>query len=83
MLGNSQRDRTTRLNQQSHQFDYTNLYSQLLLEWLNPNSRTIAEFPATESGSLGAYQIVEKDRLQQLRDKFSSVVFSPIIIDET
>jgi hypothetical protein len=83
MLQRFERDLTTRLNQQSHQFDYADLYSRLLSEWLDPNASTIAKVSPTESGSLdGAFEVVEKDRLQQLRDKFSSVVFSPVITDE-
>jgi hypothetical protein len=65
MLQRFERDLTTRLNQQSHQFDYADLYSRLLSEWLDPNASTIAEVSPTESGSLdGAFEVVEKDRLQ-------------------
>jgi hypothetical protein len=73
-----------KLDQQSRKFDYANLYSSLLLEWLHPSGKPIAESPTTdESGSLnGAFQLVEKDRLQQLRDKFEAVVFEPIVTDE-
>jgi hypothetical protein len=73
-----------RLDQQSRKFDYADLYSRLLLEWLHPSGNPIADSPTTdESGSLdGAFQLVEKDRLQQLRDKFEAVVFEPIVTDE-
>jgi hypothetical protein len=73
-----------RLDQQSRKFDYADLYSRLLLEWLHPSGNPIADSPTTDgSGSLdGAFQLVERDRLQQLRDKFEAVVFEPIVTDE-
>jgi hypothetical protein len=54
-----------RLDQQSRKFDYADLYSSLLLEWLHPSGKPIADLPTTdESGSLnGAFQLVERDRL--------------------
>jgi hypothetical protein len=73
-----------RLDQQSRKFDYADLYSRLLLEWLHPSGNPIAASPTTdESGSLdGAFQLVEKDRLQQLRDKFEAVVFEPVVTND-
>jgi hypothetical protein len=73
-----------RLDQQSRKFDYADLYSRLLLEWLHPSGNPIADSPTTdESGSLdGTLELVERDRLQQLRDKFEAVVFEPMVTDE-
>src|SRR5271170_2871321 len=73
-----------RLDQQSRKFDYADLYSRLLSEWLHPSGKPITDSSTTdESGSLdGAFQLVERDRLQQLRNKFEAVVFEPIVTDE-
>ena len=72
-----------KLDQQSRKFDYADLYSRLLLEWLHPSGNVIADLPTIESSSLdGAFQLVERDRLQQLRDRFEAVVFEPVITDE-
>ena len=73
-----------RLDQQSRKFDYADLYSRLLLEWLHPSGNPIADSPTTDERGLldGAFQLVERDRLQQLRDKFEAVVFEPIVTDE-
>ena len=83
ILDKIETDLKTRLNQQTNQYDFADLYSKLLLEWSNPNAPPIGEAPTTASGSLnGDFEVVEKDRLQALRDKFSDVVFNAIDIDQ-
>lgn len=72
-----------KLNQQSRKFEYANPYSHLLFELLHPSGNPIAEPRTAESGSLGgAFELVEMDRLQQLREKFEAVIFTPIMTDE-
>ena len=74
-----------KLDQQTTKFEFADLYSQLLTEWLEagadrPTSgdRTLAD----EEGSMdGSFTMVEKDRLQQLRDKFAEVIFTPLETD--
>ena len=72
-----------KFDQQSRKFAFTDQYSRLLLEWLHPSGNSIGESQTTDSDSLdGSFQLVEKDRLQQLRQKFEAIVFDPVDTDK-
>lgn len=68
----------------SRKFDYADLYSRLLTEWLrsDASSRVDIDMPDAES----AFEVVpdtQKTRLLQLSEKFESVVFTPGEVDVT
>ncbi|KAF1984096.1 hypothetical protein K402DRAFT_396031 [Aulographum hederae CBS 113979] len=67
--------------QQDRRFDFANLYSKLLAEWSDQSAGPIAEISDTDSLD-GSFELVERDRLQKLRDKFTSVAFTPRLTDE-
>jgi len=75
----------SRLEAQSQRLSLADLYSRLLTEWLvSSASSDGGPTPAMqEVASLeDSFEVIERDRLQQLRDKFSKVVFTPLITDE-
>ena len=67
----------------TRRLDLADLHSRLLMEWLNPPGQSIGH-PATgeHAGSEESFEVIEKDRLQQLVNKFESVVFTPVETDE-
>lgn len=70
------------LDQKDRKFDYADLYSRLLTEWLQSDAANIAD--ALDNGTLdGEFEVVEKqkERLRQLSEKFESVVFTPSEVD--
>ena len=70
------------LDKKGCKLDYADLYSQLLTEWLG--SDAVSTIELSETGSLdGDFEVVEKqkERLQQLSEKFESVVFSSGDVD--
>jgi len=75
----------SQLDMQTRRLDLADLYSRLLREWLNssnsgPEGGMIVEDDASSLD--GSFEVVEKDRLKQLRDKFEAVVFTPRDTDE-
>jgi hypothetical protein len=65
------------LDVQTRRLDLADLYSRLLREWLNSSDE--GEEIVEEDGSLdGSFEVVEKDRLKQLRDKFEAAVFTSL-----
>ena len=84
-----------RYSQQSRKYDFADLYSKLLEQWLQDDndsgtheqSRTapapsvnLQHAVSEDAVSLdGSFELVHKDRLQQLKDKFAEVVFTPTI----
>lgn len=75
----------SRLDAQSRRLSLADLYSRLLTEWLiSSASGDGGPTPAMqEIASLeDSFEIIERDRLQQLRNKFSAVVFTPLEMDE-
>ena len=76
------------LDQQTKKYDFADLYSKLLEEWLRTDEHKELHKTATyeaverrssgDATSLGSFEMVEKDRLQQLKDKFAEVVFEPM-----
>lgn len=58
------------------------LYSRLLTEWLDSsNSNDGQPLIVDNDSSTGSFEIIEQDRLKQLKEKFESVVFSPLDTD--
>lgn len=62
---------------------YAALLSAALSEHLKRPSATCQSQAAAEPSSLdGSFELLEKDRLQQLREKFETVVFNTVETDE-
>ena len=74
----------SQLDVQTRRLDLADLYSRLLREWLNSsNADTEADLTVDDSSSLdGSFELVERDRLKSLREKFEAVVFTPLEMDE-
>ena len=73
----------TTLDVGTRRLDLASLYSRLLMEWLNPPDKPMGNSTAGESTrSEDSFEVIEKDRLQQLVDKFESVVFTAVETDE-
>jgi hypothetical protein len=73
----------SQLHVQTRRLDLGALYSRLLTEWLNPTETGDEQVSFEDSEALdGSFEVVEKDRLKQLKDKFSAVVFTPLETDE-
>ncbi|KAH8201197.1 hypothetical protein TruAng_004665 [Truncatella angustata] len=70
----------SKLEVQSRKLGLAHLYSQLVTEWMNPTS-PIGEVPVADDAS---FEVVDrqKERLQELCDKFEKVVFVPLETDE-
>jgi hypothetical protein len=63
--------------------DLAALYSRLLTEWLGSANHGADEAALDDTDSLdGSLEIIQKDRLKQLKDKFEAVVFTPQETDE-
>ena len=87
MLDDFERELTARLDVQTRRLDLADLYSRLLREWLSSGGEVISDedLVMEESASLdGNFDVVEieRDRLQQLREKFEAVVFTPVETDQ-
>ncbi|RDW89164.1 hypothetical protein BP6252_01196 [Coleophoma cylindrospora] len=82
MVDEFEKQLRSQLDIQTRRLDLANLYSQLLTEWLNPIN--VDESIAVEDDSSldGSFELVDKDRLKQLVEKFEDVVFSPLDTDE-
>ncbi|KAI1918169.1 hypothetical protein LOZ12_002623 [Ophidiomyces ophidiicola] len=84
MLIDFETELRSRLDRQTRKLDLADLYSRLLIEWINTSS------PAEHGSELGEaidddFDVVEniqKERLQQLRERFEKVVFEPLVTDE-
>ena len=73
----------SQLHVQTRRLDLGALYSRLLTEWLKPAEITDDQVTLDEPEALdGSFEVVERDRLKQLKDKFSAVVFEPLETDE-
>jgi hypothetical protein len=73
----------SQLHVQTRRLDLGALYSRLLTEWLNPTESSDEQVSFEDPEALdGSFEVVEKDRLKQLKDKFSAVVFTPLETDE-
>lgn len=71
----------------SRKFDYADLYSRLLFEWLRSDASSLVDIDMPEDDSAdSAFEVVpdtQKTRLLQLSEKFESVVFTPGEVDVT
>ena len=83
MLQGFEEELRHKLDVQTRKFDLAELYSKLLTEWLNPPEATLGDVPALQEKSEldEDFEVVEQDRLKQLRDKFAEVVFTPVETD--
>lgn len=74
----------SQLHIQTRRLDLADLYSRLLREWLNTsNSETEVDLADEDNASLDeSFELVEKDRLRSLREKFEAVVFTPLETNE-
>lgn len=83
MLSEWEAQLRSQLDVQTRRLDLAALYSRLLTEWLTPTQSGNQPVDAEEEGSLdGPFEVVQKDRLKQLKDKFEAVVFTPLDTDE-
>jgi hypothetical protein len=83
MLHQFEEQLLSQLHVQTRRLDLGALYSRLLTEWLNPTESGDEQVSFEGPGALGgSFEVVEKDRLKQLKDKFSAVVFTPLETDE-
>ena len=73
------------LDQKTEKFDYADLYSRLLTEWLKSDATKATESATSDSpvDEGEGFEFVEKqkERLKQLSEKFESVVFAPLEVD--
>lgn len=74
------------LDHKTENFEYAELYSQLLTEWLQSDATKVPDDGTIDIGSVEegeGFEIVEKqkERLKQLSEKFESVVFTPVETD--
>ncbi|TVY71221.1 hypothetical protein LSUE1_G007582 [Lachnellula suecica] len=83
MLKSFEKQLRARFEYQSTKFSLANLYSQLMTEWMDPPSSP--PNASENEGSEHDFEVLErqKERLQQLCDKFESVVFEPLETDES
>ena len=75
----------SRLEIESRKLSLADLYSRLLTEWIDSPNNGESEPSMSESTLDEPFEIVQsrqKERLQQLRDKFERVVFEPLHTDE-
>ncbi|KAF1957311.1 hypothetical protein CC80DRAFT_592605 [Byssothecium circinans] len=71
-----------KLNQESERFHFADLYYRLLTEWTDAKSEPIETSERTEDDLGGSFEHLQKYTLQNLKDKFSSVVFTPLETDD-
>ncbi|KAH7385857.1 hypothetical protein BKA66DRAFT_77179 [Pyrenochaeta sp. MPI-SDFR-AT-0127] len=71
-----------KLDQESQRFDFADLYYRLLGEWTDADSKPMERSERKEEELDGSYEHIQKYDLQKLKDKFSSVVFTPLETDE-
>ncbi|KAJ4302624.1 hypothetical protein N0V90_001513 [Kalmusia sp. IMI 367209] len=71
-----------KLDQETERFDFANLYYRLLEEWTSTDSKPIVESERKVEELDGSFEHVQKYNLQNLKDKFSSVAFTPLETDK-
>ena len=83
MLEKFEEQLRSKLDVQSRKLSLAELYSRLLTEWLD-SAAVIAgdSLPQEETELDGSFEVLGKDKLQQLCDKFAAVVFTPFSTDE-
>lgn len=72
------------LHRRQRKLDYADLYARLLTEWLSSDAASHVDIsiPGTDPTD-SAFEVVEtqKTRLQQLSEKFESMVFTPLEVN--
>jgi hypothetical protein len=71
-----------KLHQESQRFEFANLYYRLLSEWTDSNSKPMEQSEEEETQLDGSFEHVQQYDLQKLKDKFASVVFTPLETEE-
>ncbi|OAL42958.1 hypothetical protein IQ07DRAFT_686064 [Pyrenochaeta sp. DS3sAY3a] len=71
-----------KLEQESQRFQFADLYYRLLAEWTDASSTPLEPAEQKDEGLDGSFEHVQRYDLQQLKDKFASVVFTPLQTDE-
>ena len=71
-----------KLDQESQRFAFADLYYRLLGEWTDGKSEPITKSDPKEEELDSSFEHVQKYNLENLRDKFSNVVFTPLETDE-
>jgi hypothetical protein len=71
-----------KLESESQRFHFTDLYYRLLAEWTDGNAKPINVSETMKEDLNGSFEHVQKYSLQDLKDKFSKVVFTPLETDE-
>ncbi|EER23699.1 hypothetical protein CPC735_050690 [Coccidioides posadasii C735 delta SOWgp] len=85
MLVNFESELRSRLDRQTRKLDLADLYSRLLIEWINSPSSSDGDAERLDSSMVDedfdVVQDIQKEKLQQLREKFEKVVFEPLMTD--
>jgi hypothetical protein len=71
-----------KLDQESERFHFADLYYRLLTEWTDAKSEPIVASERNADDLEGSFEHVQKYTLQNLKEKFSNVVFTPLETDE-
>lgn len=67
------------LDVRTRRLDLGSLYSRLLTEWLDSSTSNEEQLLVEDTDSSnGFFEVVEQDRLKQLKERFESVVFNPL-----
>ncbi|KAF4636456.1 hypothetical protein G7Y89_g1635 [Cudoniella acicularis] len=84
MLQSFEKQLRAKFETQSRKLSLADLYSHLMTEWMNPPTSTSKNQSHDDDGSEDSFEVLErqKERLQELCDKFESVVFEPLETDE-
>lgn len=75
------------LDLQSRKLDYADLYSRLLIEWIeNPDDQDrddkVDASDVSPDGDFDVVGSIQREKFQQLKEKFADVVFEPLETDE-
>ena len=83
MLDSSERTLRSKLEVQSRKLGLAHLYSRLITEWMDSSTPMSGSESAVAAES-ESFEVVDrqKERLQELCDKFERVVFEPLDTDE-
>ena len=74
---------SSNLDHQSHRLEYAKLFSAVLAQHLDASKNPNDDDTPSETSLLdGSFEVLEQDRLRELREKFENVVFNPVDTDE-
>ncbi|EEP76423.1 predicted protein [Uncinocarpus reesii 1704] len=83
MLVSFETELRSSLDRHTRKLDLADLYSRLLIEWVSSPGSNEPEPELLEEGeAFDIVQDIQKEKLQQLRERFEKVVFEPLITDE-